>query len=319
MKPRRISIVVPVCNEEGNLEPLLQEIRTVADSRQWDIEIIFVDDGSQDGSWRRIQALSAADPGVAGLRFQTNAGKAAALMAGFSVVRGDVVFMMDADQQDPPPEMPRMLDKLDGGADLVSGWKRVRHDPWHKVYPSRIFNQLISMATGVRLHDHVCGLKCFRRPVVRELRLYGEFHRFVGVLAASKGFRVAEIPTLHRPRTCGVGKYGFARFAKGFLDLITICCLTRYAWRPQHLIGVTGLWLTAILLTLRVLGWIVPWLAGPATTLVYVATPGLLLVAVGLVGQLIVDQRPVEEQYVVAERTGWCRTAAEVLENTAPA
>jgi glycosyltransferase involved in cell wall biosynthesis len=302
-----ISIVVPVYNEEGNVEALLREIRAVADNRQWNVEVIFVDDGSRDDSWARIRALAAADSAVGGIRFQTNAGKAAALMAGFAAARGDVVFMMDADLQDPPGEMPRMLETLDAGCDLVSGWKKVRHDPWHKVYPSRVFNKIIGLMTGVRLHDHVCGLKCFRRPVAKQLRLYGEFHRFIGVLAAGKGFHVTEIATLHRPRTSGVGKYGFARFAKGFLDLLTICCLTRYGWRPQHLIGVTGLWLMAVLFVLKVLAWAVPSLAGVLQGLLTIVIPGLVLIAIGLVAQLITDQRPIEEQYVVAERIGLCR------------
>ena len=255
---RLISIVVPVYNEEDNLEALLREIREVAGARPWQIEVVLVDDGSRDGSWARIQALAKADPAVGGIRFQTNAGKAAALMAGFAAVRGDVVFMMDADLQDPPEEMPNLLSRLDCGYDVVSGWKKSRHDPWHKVYPSRVFNRIIGLLTGVHLHDHVCGLKCFRRPVVRDLKLYGEFHRFIGVLAASHGYRVTEIPTTHRPRTRGISKYGFARFAKGFLDLLTIVTLTRFRWRPQHLIGVAGLWLIAISLVLGGLYWLLP-------------------------------------------------------------
>lgn len=312
MESRLISIVVPVYNEAGNLDALLREIHDVAESRQWKYEVVFVDDGSRDASWTEIEALVAADRRVAGIRFQANAGKAAALMAGFAAVRGEVAFMMDADLQDPPSEMPRMLEALDGGYDLVSGWKRVRHDPWHKVYPSRVFNRIIGMLTGVHLHDHVCGLKCMRRPVVRQLRLYGEFHRFIGVLAASRGFKVTEMPTLHRPRMRGQGKYGFARFAKGFLDLLTICCLTRFGWRPQHLIGVVGLWMIVASLLLVGMFWVVPGALLSRTilgllTVMLAVFPGLLLMAIGLVGQLVVDQRPLDEQYIVAERAGWCR------------
>ncbi|MBI4578698.1 MAG: glycosyltransferase family 2 protein [Planctomycetes bacterium] len=316
MEPRLISIVVPVYNEEGSLDALLREIHDAADSRQWHIQVIFVDDGSTDASWAKIKALGAADTAVGGVRFQTNAGKAAALMAGFTEARGDVVFMMDADLQDPPSEMPRMLETLDAGYDLVSGWKKVRHDPWHKVYPSRVFNKLIGLLTGVHLHDHVCGLKCFRRPVLRQLRLYGEFHRFIGVLAAAGGFRVTEIPTLHRPRTIGIGKYGFARFAKGFLDLLTIVCLTRYRWRPQHLIGVVGAWMIAASLVLCGLFWALPGaflhrIILGLMALMIAVFPGLLLIAIGLVGQLVVEQRPLDDQYVIAERVGWCSAAAE--------
>jgi dolichol-phosphate mannosyltransferase len=312
---RLISIVVPVYNEEGSLEALLREIRQVANSRAWNIEVVFVDDGSRDASWARISEMAAGDRAVGGIRFRRNAGKAAALMAGFAAARGDVVFMMDADLQDPPEEMPRLLETLGSGYDVVSGWKKVRHDSWHKVYPSRVFNRVIGLLTGVHLHDHVCGFKCFRGPVAKEMRIYGEFHRFLGVLAAAGGFRVTEIPTLHRKRTCGTSKYGFSRFAKGFLDLLTIVCLTRYRWRPQHLIGVTGLWLIAISLVLLGLSWILPGRILPGLMaglmmLVAAVFPGLLLIAIGLVGQLVVDRQPLDQQYVVIERVGWCSAAA---------
>lgn len=314
MDSRLISVVVPVYNEEGSVEALLREIRQVAQRQSWSVEVVFIDDGSRDASWTKIRALAAADPDVGGIRFRRNAGKAAALMAGFAAVRGDIVFMMDADLQDPPEEMPRLLEALDAGSDMVSGWKKVRHDSWHKVYPSRVFNRIIDVLTGVPLHDHVCGFKCFRREVVKELRIYGEFHRFLGVLAASRGFSVTEVPTLHRKRTCGTSKYGFSRFAKGFLDLLTIVCLTRYRWRPQHLIGVTGLWLIAISLVLTALPWVLhgSLLRNLAMgfvvlkALMLAVLPGLLLIAIGLVGQLVIDARPLDEQYIITERTGWC-------------
>jgi len=316
---RLISIVVPVYNEEGSVEALLREIRDVADRQAWNIEVVLVDDGSTDGSWNLIESLCAADPAVGGIRFRRNAGKAAALMAGFAAVRGDVVFMMDADLQDPPEEMPRMLAALDAGHDMVSGWKKVRHDSWHKVYPSRVFNRIIGRLTGVHLHDHVCGFKCFRRPVAGSLRVYGEFHRFLGVLATAAGYRVTEVPTLHRKRTCGVSKYGFSRFAKGFLDLLTVVLLTRYRWRPQHLIGVIGLWMVAIGLGLTGLSWILPFawtrtLMLGLLALVAAVFPGLLLIAVGLVAQLVVDSKPLDSQYVVAGRAGWCDSAVTTPE-----
>jgi hypothetical protein len=214
--------------------------------------------------------------------------------------------------------MPRMLELLDHGYDMVSGWKKRRLDPWHKVYPSRVFNRIISACTGVRLHDHVCGLKCFRQAVVKELRIYGEFHRFLGVLADARGFSVTEVPTLHRPRLAGKSKYGFARFAKGFLDLLTVVCLTRYRWRPQHLIGVTGLWLIPVALLTGALYCLLPAVCPPCgwlrtllhglVLLFLMAVPALILIAVGLVGQLAIDQRPCEEQYIIAERVGWCRS-----------
>lgn len=329
MDARSITIVVPVFNESESLETLLSEIHATAREHHLDVKTIFVDDGSTDASWSRIAAMADSDPTVAGVRFRRNAGKAAALMAGFAEARGDIVFMMDADLQDPPEEMPRMLAKLDEGFDLVSGWKQVRHDPWHKVYPSRVFNKMISRLTGVHLHDHVCGLKCMRREVAECLKLYGEFHRFIGVFAGARDYRVTEIPTLHRPRTTGVGKYGFTRFFKGFMDLITVVMLTRFRWRPQHLIGVTGLVIVVCNLLLiglsNVVGWLfvsaaraggdpssfltgVGWLMPLAllSGLLAILVPGITLVAIGLVAELIVANRPMEDLYEVTERVGWC-------------
>lgn len=310
MNSRLISIVVPVCNEEESLERLAHEIREVASSNHWNVEIVFVDDGSRDAGWSKIVAMAHRDTSIGGIRFKTNAGKAAALMAGFAVARGDLVFTMDGDLQDPPQEMPRLVDMIDQGYDVVSGWKQKRLDPWHKVYPSRIFNKLIGLLTGVHLHDHVCGLKCYRREVLKHLRIHGDLHRFLCVFAAANGFRVTEIPTLHRPRTTGVGKYGFSRFGKGLVDLLTVWLTTRFGWRPQHLLGVVGLWLIAINLLLFLAfrfsrsGLFVRcgWVPGLVATLM----PGLILLAIGLLAALNVARRPIEELYVVAERAGWC-------------
>src|SRR5205807_6905051 len=167
--------------------------------------------------------------------------KAAALSAGFEAARGDCVVTLDADLQDDPRAIPRLLAEIDKGLDCVSGWKQVRHDPWHKVLPSRVFNWLVGVLTGVKLHDHNCGMKCYRREVLAEVRLYGERHRFVPVLAAARGFRVGEIAINHRPRKFGRSKYGVRRFAKGFLDLLTVSFLTGYGQRPQHVLGGAGL------------------------------------------------------------------------------
>lgn len=303
MKRRSVGIVVPVYNEQDSLDTLVREIREVAAAQDYDVRLLFVDDGSTDASWSRIKTLAEADPAIGGLRFRRNEGKAAALMAGFAATRGDVVFTMDADLQDPPQEMPRLLERLDQGFDVVSGYKQRRLDPWHKVYPSRVFNRIIGLLTGVHLHDHVCGLKVYRRKVLPDLRIYGELHRFLGVLAAAHGHRVTEIPTLHRPRTSGVGKYGFSRFAKGFLDLITVLTLTRFRWRPQHLIGVIGLWVV-VGGSLVALGSLVL----PSRVLPALIVPllGLLLIAVGLVAELIVAERPLGSLYEIAERAGWC-------------
>ncbi len=178
---------------------------------------------------------------MSGLRFRRNFGKAAALGAGFESAHGELVMTLDADLQDDPREIPRFLTAIATGLDVVSGWKRVRHDPWHKVFPSRVFNWLVSRLTGVSLHDHNCGMKCYRREVFREVRLYGELHRFVPVLAAARGFRVGEITIAHRPRRYGRSKYGVRRFVTGFLDLLTVKFLTGFGQRPQHLLGAVGL------------------------------------------------------------------------------
>jgi dolichol-phosphate mannosyltransferase len=205
------------------------------------MEIIFVDDGSQDESWAVIVELAAADPAVRGIRFRKNFGKAAALSAGFKAVRGGIVVTLDADLQDDPREIPRLLAEMEQGIDVVSGWKQVRHDPWHKVGPSRVFNWLVGVMTGVHLHDHNCGFKAYRREVCQEIHLYGELHRFIPVLAAARGWRVGEMVIHHRPRQFGRSKYGVSRILKGFLDLLTVSFLTDFSQRPQHLLGSIGL------------------------------------------------------------------------------
>ena len=236
-----ISVIIPVLDEVGTLEELHRELSAVAAAHQYDLQIVLVDDGSTDGSWQAIERLAAADPRMLGIRFRRNFGKAAALSAGFDAAAGDIIVTMDADLQDSPAEIPNLVAKLDDGLDVVNGWKRQRHDPWHKRYPSKIFNALVSRMTGVRLHDHNCGLKCFRRDVIHEIRLYGELHRFVPVLAAARGFRVGEMPVEHRPRVFGRSKYGWARIPKGLLDLLTVQFITRFGQRPQHWLGSAGL------------------------------------------------------------------------------
>lgn len=300
MQPRLISIVVPVFNEQDSLEALTREVLKVAADNSLPVQVVFVDDGSQDASWAKIAELARLHPAIGGLRFRRNCGKAAALMAGFAAAQGDVVFTMDADLQDPPAEMPRFLGKIAEGWDVVSGWKQHRYDPWHKVYPSRVFNRLVSWLTGVRLHDHVCGFKCFRQEVLREVSIHGELHRFLGVLAAAKGFHVTEIPTLHRPRTTGTSKYGVSRFFKGFLDLLTVLMLTRYRWRPMHVLGVAGLVYFALGL-LACLPFIGRLLVIPLALM-----PGLILIAIGLAAEIMVVSRRAEGLYMVAERAGWC-------------
>ena len=237
-----LSVVVPVLNEAQSLETLWKELSEVAAAAGYELDVVFVDDGSTDGSWEVIRRLAAADRAAGGLRFRRNFGKAAALSAGFA---GRARRTGDDPRRRPAGRSARdsPLPGRDGrtGYDVVSGWKKVRHDPWHKVLPRRVFNGMVSWLTGVKLHDHNCGMKCYRARGLREVRLYGELHRFVPVLAAARGFRVGEIAIDHRPRRFGRSKYGAGRFVKGFLDLLTVKFLTGFGQRPQHLLGTVGL------------------------------------------------------------------------------
>ncbi len=237
----KLSIVIPVYNEAESLEELHAQIERVAVENSLDLEILFIDDGSRDGSWTTIEQLAAKDQRVRGVRFRRNFGKAAALTAGIRIASGDLILMMDADLQDDPSEIPQFIQKLNEGFDVVNGWKVRRLDPWHKVYPSRVFNWMIARMTGLKLHDHNCGLKLFRAEVGHEIRIYGELHRFIPVLANARGFRVTELPVNHRARQFGHSKYGFNRFVRGFLDLMTVTFLIAYGRRPQHMLGAAGL------------------------------------------------------------------------------
>ena len=236
-----LSTVIPVFNEAESLRQLHAELHEVSRQHGYELDIVFVDDGSTDASWAEIQRLSAEDPRVRGICFRRNFGKAAALSAGFAAARGELIVTLDADLQDDPREIPRFIAETENGLDVVSGWKKVRHDSWEKVGPSRIFNRLVSWLTGVKLHDHNCGFKCYRREIFSEVRLYGDLHRFVPVLAAARGWKVGEITVNHRPRKFGRSKYGFGRYMRGFLDLLTVYFLTGFERRPQHLLGTAGI------------------------------------------------------------------------------
>lgn len=243
---RRLSVVVPLLNEEATLEELHRQLLAVAEAVGYDLQIVFVDDGSTDRSWEIIRTLSDGRAGTEGIRFRRNFGKADALSAGFAAATAPIVVTMDADLQDDPAEVPKLLEKLGSNADgetydVVSGWKVDRQDPWHKRWPSLVFNALVSRLMKVELHDHNCGLKAYRREALDEVRLYGELHRFVPVLAAARGYRVTEVGVRHHAREHGYSKYGASRIVKGLLDLITVKFLTGYGDRPQHLLGGVGL------------------------------------------------------------------------------
>ena len=278
----KISFVIPLYNEAESLEQLHREICEVVEENKYNCEMIFVDDGSTDQSWSVIEKLADKDSRVSGIQFRRNFGKAAALQAGFNAAKGDIVFTLDADLQDDPKEIPDFLRQLDTGLDVISGWKQRRHDPWHKVFPSRVFNAMVSSMTGVKLHDHNCGMKCYRREVLNEIALYGERHRFIPVLAAAQGYKVGEKVIAHRARQFGHSKYGFTRLAKGFLDMLTIWFQTRYGQRPQHFLGTIGL----IIIALGIIGYFFQFIgyvhevwfnAGTALNLSFLEKVGMLL------------------------------------------
>jgi len=305
MSDPALSLVLPVHNERESLPELQAQISAAAQAHGLAIEVIYVDDGSRDNSWEVIKELAARDPRVRGLRFRRNFGKAAALQAAFREVRGSRVMTLDADLQDDPAEIPNFLAHLDKGYDLVSGWKKIRHDPWHKVFPSRVFNGMVSWLTGVSLHDHNCGMKAYEAAVVREVRLYGEMHRFIPVLAAARGFRVGELVIKHRPRQHGRSKYGFKRFLRGFLDLLTVKYLTTYGRRPMHLFGAAALLIVFAALFLALLGTV--WSPRLSSLTFLAVVLGVLVPLVlflnGLQAETVTSART-DDAYSIVERVG---------------
>jgi dolichol-phosphate mannosyltransferase len=314
-----LSVVIPVYDESASLGMLHSELDAVARENGYELEIIFIDDGSTDGSWNTISEIAASDARVRGIRFRRNFGKAAALSAGFEESHGELVVTLDADLQDNPREIPRFLAEIESGLDVVSGWKKVRYDPWHKVVPSRVFNWLVGKLTGVTLHDHNCGMKCYRRAVIREIRLYGELHRFIPVLSAARGFRVGEVVVEHRPRQFGRSKYGMNRFLKGFLDLLTVKFLTGFGQRPLHLLGSIGLFATLLgVVSLACLAghWVISRMLDSMEDIhlhqraaLYYALALLILggqmMSVGFLGELITAYLGHQvDTYSIAERTG---------------
>ena len=232
----KISIVIPLLNEKESLPFLFEKINQVCKRHQYDYEIIFVDDGSTDGSLDILKSLRETNPGIVKIiSFRKNYGKSAALSEGFKAVRGDFVITMDADLQDDPEEIPNLLAKLGEGYDLVSGWKKKRYDPITKTIPSRLFNFVTAKLTGIPIHDFNCGLKAYRRNVIEDIPVYGELHRYLPVLANWQGYRVTEIPVKHHPRKFGTTKFGFNRFFHGFFDLLTVLFIT-----PLYIFGGIG-------------------------------------------------------------------------------
>ena len=302
-----ISVVVPLLNEEHSLEALYSEIASALQSRSDDFEVVFVDDGSTDGSMSVLSRLHDEMANVVVIHLRRNFGKAAALQAGFLEARGEFVVTIDADLQDDPSEIPKMLAKLDEGFDLVSGWKTRRNDPYVRRLFSRVFNWMTGTVSGVRLHDVNCGLKAYRAEVLQGMRLYGELHRFIPVLAAYRGFRIAEIPVNHRPREHGRSRYGPERYLRGFFDLLSVTFMGRYRHRPLHLFGGLGLLMGAvgfvILLYLTVLKlWGQAIGTRPLLTLgVLLLVVGIQFVSLGLLSELVTSQH--EERMDERERS----------------
>ncbi|MDQ1256282.1 MAG: hypothetical protein QG656_878 [Candidatus Hydrogenedentes bacterium] len=284
-----ITFVVPVYNERDTLEALAEGI--AANVAPHAHRILFIDDGSTDGSFETLCALQQRFSNVDIVRFRRNFGKSAALAAGFARAEGDLVFTMDADLQDDPREIPRFIAKLEEGYDVVSGWKKERHDPWHKTVPSRIFNGLVARQFGLDIHDINCGFKLYRAEVVKNVPMYGELHRLIPALAASLGYRVAEIPVQHHPRRFGQSKYGFERFSRGAMDALSVWFLGRYLYSPGHLFGKAAMAAWA-LAALSLLGAAACGTAAWAIIGVVLAMGGFLLLGQGLVAELAVRHRP---------------------------
>jgi len=243
-----VSIIVPLFNEEESVPELVGWIQKVCRSGHLEFEIILVDDGSTDTSWQVIENLYRNEKEVKGIRFRRNYGKSAALHQGFQVAEGEVVVTMDADLQDSPDEIPGLVQMIrEGQYDLVSGWKKKRHDPFSKTIPSKFFNRIARVVTGIKLHDFNCGLKAYRKEVIKNIEVYGEMHRYIPVIARQAGFiRIGEKVVQHRERKYGITKFGLERFINGFLDLISITFISRFGKKPMHLFGTMGTLMFAV-------------------------------------------------------------------------
>ena len=288
-----LSFVIPVYNEEESLKELHKEI--IENISYTSYEIIFIDDGSTDNSYAVIEELARKDANIKPIRFRTNFGKAAALQTGFDKAQGEIIFTMDADLQDDPKEIPRFVEKINEGYDLVSGWKKKRKDPITKRWPSKFFNLITSMVFHLRLHDYNCGYKAYRKEAAKSLNIYGELYRYIPAIVWSKGFSVTEIVVTHHKRRFGRSKYGASRLIRGFLDLLTVTMITKYRRSPLYLFGASGLIISLIGFIISV------WLAvkkiffgmslsnRPLLFLgILLIVVGVQLISLGLLGEMIV-------------------------------
>lgn len=306
-----ISVVVPMFNEGASLEELYGRLTNVLAASASRYEIIFVDDGSVDDSIERLKRLSSADRCVRYIRFRRNFGKSAALAAGFRAARYRIIVTLDADLQDVPEQLPLLLEKLDEGNDLVSGWRYQRRDKITRRIGSKIYNSVTSLLTGVRLHDFNCGFKCYRREVLDEVMVYGERHRYIPVLASYRGFRLGEVRIEHAPREHGSSRYGMERVLGGFFSLLTVILMTRYTNKPLHFFGLMGLLLAATgsvidlyLVSLRIL--FEQWLSNRPLLIIgtFLIIVGVQLILFGLLAEMIAFSYRRERDYSIVESSG---------------
>lgn len=311
-----LSIVVPAYNEDESLHELIKEIREVVDKEKYSWEIIFVDDGSTDKTWEVITELNGKHKEVRGIKFQRNYGKAAALHTGFQATRGNVVITMDADLQDRPKHIPEFYKMIvEDGYDLVSGWKQKRKDPFMKTFPTKIYNGVNRIVSGIKLHDQNCGFKAYRKEVVKSIEVYGDMHRYIPVIAKAAGFKkIGELKVEHIKRKYGVTKYGWNRFINGFLDLLTITFLTRYGKRPMHFFGFWGtlalmigggtLFYLYFMKVLGMTGLIEDYYIGHRIPALFFGSTltllGMLLLFTGLLAELIGRSASTRNEYAVA-------------------
>ncbi len=313
-QPPLVSVVIPVLDEAGSLPTLYQQLNDVL-AQYDDWELLFIDDGSRDESVAIIEQFIETDSHVKLIKFFKNYGKADALAAGFREAAGTFVITMDADLQDDPIEIPRLIQKLEDGWDMVSGWKKVRHDPIGKRFPSKVWNLMTRLMTGIAIHDFNCGLKAYRSEVVKSLDLYGGLHRYIPALAKQKGFSVTEIAVNHRPRVHGETKYHGSRFFHGFFDLVTVLFIGNFFSRPMHFFGFIGFFLSAIGIVINLyltIGWFQGiWIGNrPVFFLgILLLIVGIQFISLGLLGEMLIKSTRRDEkriQYVKSGSTTLC-------------
>ncbi|MFY8162426.1 MAG: glycosyltransferase family 2 protein [Candidatus Kapaibacteriota bacterium] len=304
-----ITVLVPLYNEEESLEILTTEVvKNLKDLVNDNYEVIFINDGSKDNSLDVIKSLCDKNKNLKYISFRRNYGKSAALSVGFAKAKGKLIITMDADLQDDPNEFRNLWNKLKEGYDLVTGWKKKRHDPIHKTAPSKLFNFVTSKVSGLKLHDYNCGLKIYKREVVKSLDVYGEMHRYLPVMAHWNGFKVAELPVIHHPRQFGVSKFGASRFIKGFLDLITLVFNYKFLKRPLHFFGTIGFLFTFIGFMIDLV-LSIEWALGKTSLsqrpLIFfgmgLIIVGVQFISIGLLGELMVKNNKNRDNYNIKE------------------